>query len=87
MKKKYPDIQDEQQIASEPLAAYDVHHRTPVIPMAEGHEEANFANMVAADGCFDELMLSSRIQRAEMGEESTISNSEVFNSIRTKYGF
>ena len=83
MKKKYPEIQDEQQMASEPLAAYDIHHRTPVIPTTESREGEIIANTVSVD----ELMLSSRVQRAEMGEERTISNSEVFNSIRTKYGF
>jgi len=83
MKKKYPEIQDEQQVASEPLAAYDIHHRTPVIPTTESREGEIIANTVSVD----ELMLSSRVHRAEMGEERTISNSEVFNSIRTKYGF
>jgi hypothetical protein len=83
MKKKYPEIQDEQQMASEPLAAYDIHHRTPVIPTTESREGEIIANTVSVD----ELMLSSRVHRAEMGEERTISNSEVFNSIRTKYGF
>jgi hypothetical protein len=83
MKKKYPEIQDEQQMASEPLAAYDIHHRTPIIPTTESREGEIIANTVSVD----ELMLSSRVHRAEMGEERTISNSEVFNSIRTKYGF
>ena len=83
MKKKYPEIQDEQQMASEPLAAYDIHHRTPIIPMTESREGEIIANTVSVD----ELMLSSRVHRAEMGKERTISNSEVFNSIRTKYGF
>ena len=83
MKKEYPEIQDEQQMASEPLAAYDIHHRTPVIPTTESREGEIIANTVSVD----ELMLSSRVHRAEMGEERTISNSEVFNSIRTKYGF
>ena len=83
MKKKYPEIQDEQQMASEPLAAYDIHHRTPVIPTIESREGEIIANTVSVD----ELMLSSRVHRAEKGEERTISNSEVFNSIRTKYGF
>ena len=83
MKKKYPEIQDEQQMASEPLAAYDIHHRTPVIPTTESREGEIIASTVSVD----ELMLSSRVHRAEMGEERTISNSEVFNSIRTKYGF
>lgn len=83
MKKKYTEIQDEQQMASEPLAAYDIHHRTPVIPTTESREGEIIANTVSVD----ELMLSSRVHRAEMGEERTISNSEVFNSIRTKYGF
>ena len=83
MKKKYPEIQDEQQMASEPLAAYDIHHRTPVIPTTESREGEIIANTVSVD----ELMLSSRVHRAEMGEERTISNSDVFNSIRTKYGF
>ena len=83
MKKKYPEIQDEQQMASEPLAAYDIHHRTPVIPSTESREGEIIANTVSVD----ELMLSSRVHRAEMGKERTISNSEVFNSIRTKYGF
>lgn len=83
MKKKYPEIQDDQQMASEPLAAYDIHHRTPVIPTTESREGEIIANTVSVD----ELMLSSRVHRAEMGEERTISNSEVFNSIRTKYGF
>jgi hypothetical protein len=83
MKKKYPEIQDEQQMASEPLAAYDIHHRTPVIPTTESREGEIIANTVSVD----ELMLSSRVHRAEKGEERTISNSEVFNSIRTKYGF
>ena len=83
MKKKYPEIQDEQQMASEPLAAYDIHHRTPVIPTTESYEGEIIADTVSVD----ELMLSSRVHRAEMGEERTISNSEVFNSIRTKYGF
>ena len=83
MKKKYPEIQDEQQMASEPLAAYDIHHRTPVIPTTESREGEIIANTVSVD----ELMLSSRVHRAEMGEERTFSNSEVFNSIRTKYGF
>ena len=83
MKKKYPEIQDEQHMASEPLAAYDIHHRTPVIPTPESREGEIIANTVSVD----ELMLSSRVHRAEMGEERTISNSEVFNSIRTKYGF
>ncbi len=83
MKKKYPEIQDEQQMASEPLAAYDIHHRTPVIPTTESREGEIIANTVSVD----ELMLSSRVHRAEMGKERTISNSEVFNSIRTKYGF
>ena len=83
MKKKYPEIQDEQQVASEPLAAYDIHHRTPVIPTTESREGEIIANTVSVD----ELMLSSRVHRAEKGEERTISNSEVFNSIRTKYGF
>lgn len=83
MKKKYPEIQDEQQMASEPLAAYDTHHRTPIIPTTESREGEIMANTVSVD----ELMLSSRVHRAEMGEERTISNSEVFNSIRTKYGF
>jgi hypothetical protein len=83
MKKKYPEIQDEQQMASEPLAAYDIHHRTPIIPTTESREGEIMANTVSVD----ELMLSSRVHRAEMGEERTISNSEVFNSIRTKYGF
>jgi len=83
MKKKYPEIQDEQQMASEPLAAYDIHHRTPVIPTTESREGEIIANTVSVD----ELMLSLRVHRAEMGEERTISNSEVFNSIRTKYGF
>ena len=83
MKKKYPEIQDEQQMASEPLAAYDIHHRTPVIPTTESREGEIIADTVSVD----ELMLSSRVHRAEMGEERTISNSEVFNSIRTKYGF
>ena len=87
MKKKYPEIQDEQQMASEPLAAYDIHHRTPIIPTTESYEGEIMANTVAADEYFDELMLSSRVHRAEKGEERTISNSEVFNSIRTKYGF
>jgi hypothetical protein len=82
MKKKYPEIQDEQQMASEPLAAYDIHHRTPVIPTTESREGEIIADTVSVD----ELMLSSRVHRAEMGEERTISNSEVFNSIRTKYG-
>ena len=70
-------------MASEPLAAYDIHHRTPVIPTTESREGEIIANTVSVD----ELMLSSRVHRAEMGEERTISNSEVFNSIRTKYGF
>lgn len=83
MKKKYPEIQDEQQMASEPLAAYDIHHRTPIIPTTESREGEIIANTVSVD----ELMLSSRVHRAEMGKERTISNSEVFNSIRTKYGF
>ena len=83
MKKKYPEIQDEQQMASEPLAAYDIHHRTPIMPTTESREGEIIANTVSVD----ELMLSSRVHRAEMGEERTISNSEVFNSIRTKYGF
>lgn len=83
MKKKYPEIQDNQQMASEPLAAYDIHHRTPVIPTTESREGEIIANTVSVD----ELMLSSRVHRAEMGKERTISNSEVFNSIRTKYGF
>ena len=83
MKKKYPEMQDNQQMASEPLAAYDIHHRTPVIPTTESREGEIIANTVSVD----ELMLSSRVHRAEMGEERTISNSEVFNSIRTKYGF
>ena len=83
MKKKYPEIQDKQQMASEPLAAYDIHHRTPVIPTTESREGEIIADTVSVD----ELMLSSRVHRAEMGEERTISNSEVFNSIRTKYGF
>ena len=83
MKKKYPEMQDEKQMASEPLAAYDIHHRTPVIPTTESREGEIIANTVSVD----ELMLSSRVHRAEMGEERTISNSEVFNSIRTKYGF
>jgi len=83
MTKKYPEIQDEQQMASEPLAAYDIHHRTPVIPTTESREGEIIANTVSVD----ELMLSSRVHRAEMGKERTISNSEVFNSIRTKYGF
>jgi hypothetical protein len=83
MKKKYPEIQDEQQMASEPLAAYDIHHRTPVIPTTESREGEIIANTVSVD----ELMLSLRVHRAEMGKERTISNSEVFNSIRTKYGF
>lgn len=83
MKKKYPEIQDEQQMASEPLAAYDIHHRTPVIPTTESREGEIIANTVSVD----ELMLSSRVHRAEMGKERTISSSEVFNSIRTKYGF
>ena len=83
MKKKYPEIQDEQQMASEPLAAYDIHHRTPVIPTTESREGEIIADTVSVD----ELMLSSRVHRAEMGKERTISNSEVFNSIRTKYGF
>ena len=83
MKKKYPEIQDEQQMASEPLAAYDIHHRTPIIPTTESREGEIIANTVSVD----ELMLSSRVHRAEKGEERTISNSEVFNSIRTKYGF
>ena len=83
MKKKYPEMQDNQQMASEPLAAYDIHHRTPVIPTTESYEGEIIADTVSVD----ELMLSSRVHRAEMGEERTISNSEVFNSIRTKYGF
>ena len=70
-------------MASEPLAAYDIHHRTPVIPTTESYEGEIIADTVSVD----ELMLSSRVHRAEMGEERTISNSEVFNSIRTKYGF
>ena len=70
MKNKYPELHDEQQMASEPLAEYTTRPDT-----------------VSVDEYFDELMLSMRIEQAETGKEPTVSNSEVFDSISTKYGF
>ena len=50
-------------------------------------EYATRPDTVSVNEYFDELMLSMRIDRAEAGQEPTVSNSEVFDSIRTKYGF
>lgn len=56
MKKEYPEMQDEKQMASEPLAVYEVHSSTPVISATDDREAKILASTVSVDEYFDELI-------------------------------
>lgn len=86
MSKKYKTVESTTLNVAEPSVAYNVRpsHRKQINTVVP-HLQSISPNAHTPEEMH--VILTERIQRAEVGEEEIVPNQVVFDSIRTKYGF